>query len=168
MSTATPAASTPEATSPTSVLPLDAAANISAADKLVLEYLRARGHKDAEKAMLEAVPDLSQPSGTTASSTTIAADELVKKLAVYAQKQSRPGENALKDPSAVLQQLAKMGNPGSIQTLLSSISSIGAEEILSLDPTDKQEGYRELEAWVEGSLDMYRVCLTGSINCRGC
>ncbi|GLB36081.1 putative WD40 associated region in TFIID subunit, NTD2 domain [Lyophyllum shimeji] len=49
-----------------------------------------------------------------------------------------------------------MGNPSNIQNLIASIGSVGAEEILSLDPTDKQEGFRELEAWVDGSLDMYR------------
>ncbi|KAJ7630871.1 TFIID and SAGA subunit [Roridomyces roridus] len=49
-----------------------------------------------------------------------------------------------------------MGNPSNIQNLLASIGPVGAEDILSLDPTDKQEGYRELEAWVDGSLDMYR------------
>ncbi|KAJ3552076.1 hypothetical protein NM688_g4350 [Phlebia brevispora] len=49
-----------------------------------------------------------------------------------------------------------MGNPANIQSLIASIGPVGAEEILSLDPTDKQEGFRELEAWVDGSLDMYR------------
>nr|GAT44129.1 TFIID and SAGA subunit [Mycena chlorophos] len=43
-----------------------------------------------------------------------------------------------------------------IQSLLANIGPVGAEDILSLDPTDKQEGFRELEAWVDGSLDMYR------------
>jgi len=52
-----------------------------------------------------------------------------------------------------------MGNPVNIQNLIASIGSVGAEELLSLDPTDKQEGFRELEAWVDGSLDMYRVCV---------
>jgi transcription initiation factor TFIID subunit 5 len=50
-----------------------------------------------------------------------------------------------------------MGNPPNIQNLIASIGPVGAEEILSLDPTDKQEGFRDLEAWVDGSLDMYRV-----------
>ena len=57
----------------------------------------------------------------------------------------------------MLQELTAMGNPANIQNLIASIGSVGAEEILSLDPTDKQEGFRELEAWVDGSLDMYRV-----------
>ena len=50
-----------------------------------------------------------------------------------------------------------MGNPQNIQNLISSIGPVGAEEILSLDPTDKHQGFRELESWVDGSLDMYRV-----------
>ncbi|KAJ7293509.1 TFIID and SAGA subunit [Mycena rebaudengoi] len=77
-------------------------------------------------------------------------------LAVYAQKPSRPGENVFKESANVLQELTAMGNPSNIQNLLASIGSVGAEDILSLDPTDKQEGFRELEAWVDGSLDMYR------------
>ena len=32
-----------------------------------------------------------------------------------------------------------------------------SDEILSLDPTDRHEGFKDLENWVEGSLDMYRV-----------
>ena len=60
----------------------------------------------------------------------------------------------------MLQELGSMGNPPNIQNLIASIGSVGAEEVLSLDPTDKQEGFRELEAWVDGSLDMYRVSLS--------
>ncbi|CAK5280195.1 unnamed protein product [Mycena citricolor] len=49
-----------------------------------------------------------------------------------------------------------MGNPSNIQNLLASIGAVGAEDILSMDPADRHEGYRELESWVDGSLDMYR------------
>ena len=55
-----------------------------------------------------------------------------------------------------------MGSSSNIQNLIASIGPGGAEEILSLDPTDKQEGFRELESWVDGSLDMYRVRVLSS------
>jgi len=83
---------------------------------------------------------------------------------VYAQKPSRPGENVLNDSANVLQELTTMGNPTNIQNLIASIGAVGAEEILSLDPTDKQDGFTELEAWVDGSLDMYRG--SGPLFCR--
>ena len=91
---------------------------------------------------------------------TISAEDFTKKAAVFAQDAKRPGENAFKDSSTVLQELGTMGNPPNIQNLIASIGPLGAEEILSLDPTDKHEGFRELESWVDGSLDMYRVRLS--------
>lgn len=149
MSAATPAASSSDAVSPTTA-PQDS----NSVDRLVLEYLRARGHKDAEAALLETLE-----AGTTEDAEkTVSSNELVKTLAVFAQKPSRPGENVLKDNVNVLQELTTMGNPPNIQNLIASLGGVGAEDILSVDPTDKQEGFKELEAWVEGSLDMYKVC----------
>ncbi|KAH8835724.1 TFIID and SAGA subunit [Flagelloscypha sp. PMI_526] len=49
-----------------------------------------------------------------------------------------------------------MGNPTNIQNLIASIGAVGAEEILYQDPSDRHEGFKELESWVDGSLDMYR------------
>ena len=164
MSAATPAPSTPEVSTPSGV-PAAAPEPINGANKVILEYLRDKGYKDAEKEFLAALEGEGadkgkQPeaSSSTATSPTISAEDLVKALAVYVQK-TRPGENALKDAANVLQELASMGNPATIQNLISSIDAVGAEEILSLDPTDKQEGFRELENWVDGSLDMYRVSM---------
>ena len=162
MSAATPAPSTPEVSTPAGG-PAAAPEPINGANKIILEYLRDKGYKGAEnefRAALESegTDKGKQPEASSSSSTssTISAEDLVKALAVYVQK-SRPGENALKDAASVLQELASMGNPATIQNLISSIDAVGAEEILSLDPTDKQEGFRELENWVDGSLDMYRV-----------
>ncbi|KAK0208082.1 TFIID and SAGA subunit [Desarmillaria ectypa] len=129
--------------------------NNTLADRMVLDYLRARGHTTAEKA-LASVIEAASPDDKGKQPETLTSEDLVKALAVFAQKPSRPGENVLKDPSNVLTELTSLGNPSSIQNLIASIGSVGAEDILSLDPTDKQEGFRELEAWVEGSLDMYR------------
>lgn len=154
MSVATPPTSSQSPVAPSPANAQDSSA--SAAEKLVLEYLRARGHTAAEKAFLEDL-DGATPDDKGKQPETIGVDDLVKALAVFAQKPSRPGENILKDSSNVLQELTAMGNPANIQNLIASIGSVGAEELLSLDPTDKQEGFRELEAWVDGSLDMYRV-----------
>ena len=163
MSTATPAASTPEVSSPAAANPPDAStSDLNATDKLVLDYLRARGHAAAEKLLkesLEASSPSAQTPGPSTSTNTISPEELARRIAVYAQKPAQPGQNALKDSGAVLQELGSMGNPQDIQKLISSIGAVGAEDILSLDPTDKQEGFGELEAWVDGSLDMYKVCL---------
>ena len=129
---------------------------ISPTERVILDYLHARGHTAAEKALLEEI-ETASPEENGKQAETIGVDELVKVLSVFAQNPSRPGENILKDSASVLQELTAVGNPANIQNLIASIGSVGAEEILSLDPTDKQEGFRELEAWVDGSLDMYRV-----------
>ncbi|KXN83854.1 Transcription initiation factor TFIID subunit 5 [Leucoagaricus sp. SymC.cos] len=157
MSTATPPASSqsPAATTPANVSQESTNA-LNIADRIVLEYLRSRGHTSAEKAFKEEI-EAGSPSDKGKQPEIIPPEELIKSLAVFAQsKSTRSTDNALKDSSSVLQELSSMGNTPNIQSLIASIGSVGAEEILSLDPTDKQEGFRELEAWVDGSLDMYR------------
>ncbi|KAG9222733.1 hypothetical protein CCMSSC00406_0004647 [Pleurotus cornucopiae] len=153
----TPAATSQSpAASPADAPPQDAVSqNASQVDRVILEYLRTRGHTTAERALLESL-DGSSPDSTSKEPDNISAEDLIKKLAVYVQKPSRPGENVLKDSSSVLTGLSAMGNPSNIHSLIASIGAVGAEEVLSLDPTDKQEGFRELESWVDGSLDMYR------------
>ncbi|PIL31851.1 transporter [Ganoderma sinense ZZ0214-1] len=160
MSAATPVPSTPDGVSPPSAHPPP---ETTALDKMVLDYLRARGHKDPEKILEEiernAAATPPQDKGKqpeTAPANSISQEELVKQLAIFAEKPANPDENALKDSSNALQELSSLGNPQNIQNLISSIGPVGAEEILSLDPTDKHQGFRELESWVDGSLDMYR------------
>ncbi len=165
MSAATPAASTPDGGSSSVAGPSAGEAsssNVSDLDRMILEYLRSRGHRDLEKAMEDieksaAPADDKGKQPETAPTHSISQEELVKQLAIFVQKPANPDENAFKDSSSVLQELSAMGNPQNIQNLISSIGPVGAEEILSLDPTDKHESFRELEAWVDGSLDMYRV-----------
>jgi transcription initiation factor TFIID subunit 5 len=153
MSAATPTASTPDASTPA---PPSAETNQAtlAADRLVLEYLRARGHKSAEQALTESV---SSSDDKGKSPITISGEELVKKLTIFAEKPAQPGENTLKTTLGVQKELASAVNSSNLQNLIASIGPVGAEEILSLDPNDKHEGFRELFSWVEGSLDMYRV-----------
>ena len=168
MSAATPAASTPDGASPAASnppAPEPSESKVSDLDRMVMDYLRARGHKDPEK-ILEGIESSAAPADDkgkqpeAATSRTISQEELVKQLAIFAEKPTDAQDNALKDGSNVLHELSTMGNPPNIQTLISSIGSVGAEEMLLLDPTDKHEGFRELEAWVDGSLDMYRVRLS--------
>jgi transcription initiation factor TFIID subunit 5 len=153
MSAATPTASTPDASTPA---PPSAETNQAtlAADRLVLEYLRARGHKSAEQALTESI---SSSDDKGKSPITISGEELVKKLTIFAEKPAQPGENTLKTTLGVQKELASAVNSSNLQNLIASIGPVGAEEILSLDPNDKHEGFRELVSWVEGSLDMYRV-----------
>ena len=158
MSAATPTASTPDPSTPA---PPSAESNQGtlSADRLVLEYLRARGHKVAEQAVTEA---LGSSDDKGKSPVSISGEELIKKLTLFAEKPAQPGENTLKTTLGVQKELATVVNSSNLQNLIASIGPVGAEEILSLDPNDKQEGFRELEAWVEGSLDIYRVRLTRS------
>ncbi|KAI0274717.1 TFIID and SAGA subunit [Gloeopeniophorella convolvens] len=153
MSAATPTASTPDASTPVPASAEQGSATL-AADRLVLEYLRARGHKSAEQALTEIIGSSDEKGKGT--QVTISGEELVKKLTVFAEKPALPGENTLKTTLGVQKELASAVNSSNLQNLIASIGPVGAEEILSLDPNDKQEGFRELESWVEGSLDMYR------------
>ncbi|PFH50809.1 hypothetical protein AMATHDRAFT_60457 [Amanita thiersii Skay4041] len=157
MSAPTPPTNTqsPAAPSPANAQDTSSTAQTSVAlERAILEYLKSRGHTAAEKALREDLnASFSEEKGKQPES--VSSEELIKTLAVFTQK-LRPGENTLKDSAAVLQELASMGNPANIQNLISSIGAVGAEDILSQDPTDKHEGFRELEAWVDGSLDMYK------------
>ncbi|EIN14148.1 TFIID and SAGA subunit [Punctularia strigosozonata HHB-11173 SS5] len=127
---------------------------MSTVDRAVLEYLRTRGHAQAVQALQESIGDVDGKG--TLTEPPVSAQDLVKLLAIFSQKADRPGGNALRDSAAVIDELSKLGNAPSIQNLLQSIGAVGAEDLLGSDPLDKQEGFRELEAWVDGSLDMYR------------
>ncbi|KIY64206.1 TFIID and SAGA subunit [Cylindrobasidium torrendii FP15055 ss-10] len=104
-----------------------------AVDELVAEYLRARGYgsmADTLKSSGKKKDELPE--------TTVDTEELVKKLAPLLARPQTTTEA-----------------PISLESLFATLGT-NSEEILTLDPTDRSEGYRELEAWVEGSLDMYR------------
>ncbi|KAM6498039.1 TFIID and SAGA subunit [Amanita muscaria] len=151
MSAATPSnTQSPTTPSPSNAQSDLANQGVSAVDRVVLEYLKSRGHTAAEKALQDELS--SEDKGKQ---KEISAEDFISSLAVFAQK-SKTGDNALKDSSTALQELSSIGNTANLQNLISSIGAVGAEEILSQDPTDKHEGFRDLDAWVEGSLDMYR------------
>ena len=157
MSTETPGPSqspVQEAPSPNVIQDVAHAADL---DRLVVEYLKVRGYKAAEEALSESMDDDTSESNKASDPPTISSEELISKIAVFASKPSRPGENAFKSTPNVLEGLVGMNNPTSIHALIANLGAIGAEDILVSDPTDKHGGYRELEAWVEGSLDMYQV-----------
>jgi transcription initiation factor TFIID subunit 5 len=97
--------------------------------------------------------------------TTIPKEGVVKQLAPYAPYATTPrseAANALADQQGTIQALKDIPSvPEKLQTLLASVSATkGAEDILALDPADRLGGYSDLETWVEGSLEMYRVCAT--------
>ena len=162
----TPDASSPPAHEPQEVASTsqpqdDPAANV---DQLVLDYLRQRGHGGAERALRDALGLPSPPAEVDDSSTpetqpiTVSDAELRKHLVPFWKKRDKSGENALADAKVSMQGLVTGGvTTSSVAKLIENINPGGADEILSLDPTDKHEGFRDLEAWVEGSLDMYRV-----------
>jgi len=157
MSTGTPGPSqSPAQEEPTPNATQDVV-QVADTDRLVLEYLKVRGYRAAEDALSESMDDDTSESNKASGSTTISADELISKIAVFASKPSRPGENVFKSTPNVLEGLVGMNNPTTIHDLIASLGAIGAEDILVSDPTDKHGGYRELEAWVEGSLEMYQV-----------
>lgn len=41
---------------------------------------------------------------------------------------------------------------------LTSMKEPSSSQLLMGDPLNRQEAFRDLQAWVEGSLDMYKVC----------
>jgi transcription initiation factor TFIID subunit 5 len=147
-----PASSSPSAPAPES----NDAPPVPQDERSFLQLLRSRGYTAAEKAFLEAI-ESGDDTGKGKQPESVSSDDFIKALAVFIQKAST-GENVFNKSENVLQELATMGSPAAIQNLIASLGAVGAEDILSLDPTDKEEGFRELEAWVEGSLDMYRVC----------
>jgi transcription initiation factor TFIID subunit 5 len=107
-------------------------------DQLVLHYLRTRGHKAAEKALLSVLEDSSE---SKLNPSSLSSAELAKQLAKFTTGASE----------------AKPAEAPTLRGLVTSVGSVGAEELLASDPSDKHQGFRELEAWVDGSLDMYRV-----------
>jgi transcription initiation factor TFIID subunit 5 len=155
MSAETPTRSSPSSDTPANSSISDPAQNASSTERAVLAYLRSRGFSAAEQSLLQDIDRSTTPDDK--GKRPVSSEDLLKNIAVFSQSPSKPGVNALNDNTTVLQGL-KDSSPPNIQNFIASIGSVGAEEILCLDPTDKQGGFRELEAWVDGSLDMYRVC----------
>ena len=127
-------------------------AQVAPVERAVLEYLRSRGYTSAEQSLLTDIEKSLSEDTAKRADTSVSANEYIKKIATLVDDKS--GE---KESGNILQSLSTLNNLAGIQNLISTIGSAGAEEILSLDPTDKHEGFRELQNWVDGSLDMYRV-----------
>lgn len=47
------------------------------------------------------------------------------------------------------------------QSSLTELNAATASQLLLEDPLNRQEAFRDLQAWVEGSLDMYKVLILG-------
>ncbi len=108
-------------------------------DTSIIEYLRARGYHDVADAF-----------------DTSLRDEKGKKSVVDTEALRKALEPRLKESANLLNELTTMTSPANLQNLLLNLGS-GLDDILSTDPSDRHEGFKELESWVEGSLDMYRV-----------
>ncbi|CAE6432688.1 unnamed protein product [Rhizoctonia solani] len=127
----------PSDTQPPSALPNGSSSNLHptspTAPRLntqqILEYLRQRGFKRAEQALLE-------DTGKTQN-----LDELVK--------QNIPEESAA--PVKVDPEQA-----GKDAAVIAALRSRGRDEAVVLDPAERAEAFRQLESWVDGSLDIYR------------
>lgn len=162
---ATPAGQTPDPPSPANNGSQDANASANA-DRVFLDYLRSRGFKKTEQAMREEMESVTPSENTrntrSRNKSQVNPADLIKKIAPHVASTSAETGNAMSDGEQNLNLIesavASMpGTPG-LAKLLASLGATGAEEALSLDPTDKAEGFRDLESWVDGSLDMYRVC----------
>lgn len=64
--------------------------------------------------------------------------------------QNLPGENT---PVKVDPEQA-----GKDAAMIAALRSRGRDEAVVLDPSERGEAFRQLESWVDGSLDIYRVC----------
>jgi transcription initiation factor TFIID subunit 5 len=134
-----------EASSPNP--PADLGEPASQTDRFVLEYLRKRGHAAAEEAFLKSLEgNTTTEKGKGKESEDVSADELVKLL--VSPSTERSSETTTKDISA-----------SGLKSFLDNLGAQNADDLLSFEPSDRQRGYQELEGWVEGSLDMYRVLL---------
>lgn len=145
---------------------------------MVIEYLRKRGLKSAEQELRESLNAAGPSSSdvrpitegrTTRSraakskATTVTATELVKKNAPSMPRSGADPSNILADPSASKQAVTYVVNSmvgtglgaSGLSNLINAVG--GVEDALTTGPTDRHDGFRELEAWVDGSLDMYRV-----------
>lgn len=108
-------------------------------DRFLVEHLQSRGYTDAANSLSKALED--RPGDEEPQDSTI--KDFIRALAI----RLRPTP---KEP-------APMMTESDVQTLLANLVPADSKDLLSMDPTGKQDGFRELEAWVEGSLDMYRV-----------
>lgn len=85
-------------------------------------------------------------------------EDVVKSIAPFAAKTSADRSNVLQDPSTAADALKEIPQPQERQAqLLNAASHQGSTDILALDPSERLTGYSELESWVDGSLDMYKV-----------
>ncbi|KZT44566.1 WD40 repeat-like protein [Sistotremastrum suecicum HHB10207 ss-3] len=89
-------------------------------------------------------------STTRAQANHVQSQDVIKAAAPFATK------NTAADTSTVQALQAIPSTAQKLSTLLTSVAGQGAEDILSLDPSDRLEGFKDLESWVDGSLDMYR------------
>lgn len=150
----------------------------SAADKATLDQsarnlLNSRGYpankersgtpssidKEAKDSKSEEGTRRATRSSARLQANQIQKDEVVKSVAPYVAKSTTEPANALQETQVTAQALQAI--PSTKEKLATLLTSVGAgngsTDILALDPSDRLGGYSDLEAWVDGSLDMYKV-----------
>ena len=138
---------------------LTQSASAASIDNLILTYLRERGFDIAEPAVRDVLERHQLESTPKTTRYLVPESELRKHLIPFWPKKETLGEeNALLDERITLQSILSVGVPSSVASILCDISPGGADNVLMLDPTDRHEGFRYFESWVEGSLDLYKVC----------
>ena len=114
--------------------------------------------KDPRDAKNDDVPRRSTRSSTRLQATQAQKEDIVKAISPYAARSSSDRTNILQEPSAAEEALKEIPQPQErLAQLLNAASKQGSADILALDPSDRITAYTELESWVEGSLDMYKV-----------
>jgi transcription initiation factor TFIID subunit 5 len=136
-------------------------------DQGAQNLLNTRGYKDGAQSTDMDPKDGKNDDGLRRSTRTSARlqatqtqkEEVVKSVAPYAPKTPTDRSNGLQNPEAT--NLALRAIPQShekVSQLMETVKQQGSTDILALDPSDRLTGYSELEAWVDGSVDMYKVC----------
>ncbi|TIC26860.1 hypothetical protein E3Q12_00253 [Wallemia mellicola] len=114
---------------------------------IILDYLRRKGFTGAEEALKH---DLTAQGLPAKSDSHVQSLEELAAASASALKK-KEGEETPSGPSkdGVMNELVNIASNGQLgkQTV---------DRLLLTDPTERERGYRDLDRWVEGSLDVYR------------
>ncbi|EOR04182.1 Transcription initiation factor TFIID subunit 5 [Wallemia ichthyophaga EXF-994] len=115
---------------------------------IVLEYLRRKGFSGAEEALKSDLTSKGINAGTNNHTQTL--EELARQSA-DSIKNHNQDDNIPPGPSkdSVLLDLVKLASND-------HLGKVTTDRLLLTDPTERERGFRDLDRWVEGSLDVYR------------
>jgi transcription initiation factor TFIID subunit 5 len=128
-----------------------------ALDQLAAQVLQERGYADIAATIQARSGGL--VSGVQAQPSMTPADLVNRHL-----PRNKPTGDSLYDKPAAITRLAtSLASESGRQRLnppnssLMEMKDAAASQLLREDPLNRQEAFRDLQAWVEGSLDMYKV-----------